>query len=184
MSPEDYLDLYMYTKSTVPIHQSLNYLYAPISTELMVWLFVYFGSFFVACGLSAFVYNYITENRFARREHRQQVYIVRSNPEFEMGDEIIDYIKGSASRPFRIISVDSDPKKSQGAYRKFMKRIMNTNEGIYILGRNEHSWEYENYIYLAKQLNVPFHIVEFSREGVEPTYEYPTELRTSEQIVL
>jgi len=181
MLPE-YMELFQ-TKTTIPAVNYFNSHYS-MSPELMVWLFVYFGSFFVALGLSNFVYKYITENRFARREHVQRVFIVRSNPEYGLEEEILDYVKVSASKPFRIISTNNDYKSHCLSYRKFMKRLLNTNEEIYIVGYNENSWEYENYIYLCKQLNVPVNIIEFSREGVESKNPIPLDIRTTEQIVL
>ena len=185
MTPDIYFDMIIEnSKTTIPYTYEFDRYFYSITPELWVWLFVYFGSFFIATGLSAFVYNYIVENRFAKSAHVQKVFIVRSNPEFKLENEIVDYIKDTASKPFRIISVDDTQKSHVRAFHKFMKRLINTNEEIYILGRNWFNWEYENYIYLCNQFEIPVNVIEFSRDLEVPNNYYPIDLRTNEQIIL
>lgn len=183
MTPDIYFDMIIENhKTTYPYSYEFDRYFYSITPELWVWLIVYFGSCFVASGLSLFVYRYITENRFAQIPHKQRVVIVRSNPSNQLEDQILEYIKDNASKPFRIISVGSEIKSQQKAYHKFMKRLINTEEELYIVGRNWYNWEYENYIYLANQSNVPVDIVEFYKDEVCTT-DYPRDLRTTEEII-
>ena len=107
-------------------------------------------------------------------ENTRYVYIIRRLPSLNLDEKIKEYIKKiDTNSKYRILTTDTYqnsrvPGKQSMlyslVYKRFLQKIFKKQDNIVIMNRNLFHWEYDNYYLLAKSLNIPVKILEFTSD--------------------
>jgi hypothetical protein len=102
------------------------------------------------------------------------IYIIRRLPSLNLDEKIKEYIKKiEFNAKYRILTTDTYrnsrvPEKQSMlyslVYKRFLQKLFKKDDNIVIMNRNLFHWEYDNYYLLAKSLNIPVKIVEFTTD--------------------
>jgi hypothetical protein len=107
-------------------------------------------------------------------ESARSVYIIRRLPSLNLDEKIKEYIKKIDSKSkYRILTTDTyqnsrvpakQPLLNSLVYKRFLQKIFKKQDNIVIMNRNLFHWEYDNYYLLARSLNIPVKIIEFTTD--------------------
>jgi hypothetical protein len=135
--------------------------------DLLIWIAMLFGTSFLTYYLCKYALDYIESGRFKKDHLKQHVFIVRSQPSQNMEDDIVEYIKQhSNDRPYKIIwnraySSPDVQNVSERVFLRFMKKLVNTNNDLYVFAPNNHRSAYDNFIYFADIFKIKYKILDF-----------------------
>ena len=107
-------------------------------------------------------------------ESARSVYIIRRLPSLNLDEKIKQYIKKMDNNSkYRILTTDAYQNSRVPAkqsllnslvYKRFLEKIFKKQDNIVIMNRNLFHWEYDNYYVLARSLNIPVKIIEFTTD--------------------
>ena len=136
-----------------------------ISNDVLIWVFMLFGTSVFTIHLWKFMLNYITSGLFKQAHEKQRVFIVRSMPSQNLDDKIMEYINCNNTRPYKILSqkiYDAELNNiSERIFLRFMKKLYNTRCDIFVITSNNHRSAYDTYIYFSEILKVEYKILDF-----------------------
>ena len=72
--------------------------------DRLIWLGMFLGTSLFTIYLWNFMLNYITSGRFKQAYVKQRVYIVRSMPNQNLEEKIVEYINQNCNSPHTILS--------------------------------------------------------------------------------
>lgn len=156
-------DIYLYQKI---YHLNGEY---ETNSELLLWCFMFFSSLFFTIGLMSYAYNYIFSGKLAddKSSLKQTVYIVRRLPSDNVDEQIVEYIKKNTQRPYKLLSNKTYSShlnnQNERLFMRYMKKIYKSTYDIFLMNENLNRVEYDNYIYFAEIMNVPYKILDFVR---------------------
>ena len=135
-------------------------------------------------GAGAYIFRYlinkldINEVSTVKQQSSEEVketriiYIIRRLPTLNLDEKIKDYVKKiDSNSKYRILTTDTYQNSRIPAkqsmlyslvYKRFIEKIFKKKDNIVIMNRNLFHWEYDNYYLLAKSLNIPVRILEFT----------------------
>jgi len=143
------------------------------NNEFILWFCMLFSSLFFTIGLIYYAYNYILSGKLldSKSSLKQTVYIVRRLPSEDLDEQIVEYIKQNAQRPYKILSnktYDSSVSyPDERLFMRYMKKIYKSSYDIFLMNENLNRVEYDNYIYFAEIMNVNFKILDFIGNTME-----------------
>lgn len=157
-----------YTLEAASAENGDDCLYYTTQPDQFIWIAMLFGTSFLTYYLWKYVLDYIGLGQFKKDHQKQQVYIVRSQPSQNVKEHAIDYIKkNSHDRPYKIISnraylSSTDVQNvSERVFLRFMKKLVNTNNDLYVFAPNNHRSAYDNFIYFADMFQIHYKILDF-----------------------
>jgi hypothetical protein len=107
--------------------------------------------------------------------NKRYIYIIRRLPSLNLDEKIKEYIKKiKSSGKYRILTTDTYQNSRIAikqsmlyslVYKRFLQKLFKKDDNIVIMNRNLFHWEYDNYYLLAKSLNIPVKIIEFTTDA-------------------